>query len=270
MIKITTPLVSVEWLKSNLEHVLVFDATLAPVGKSLSQEPITYIPGAQIFDFDKKICDLNSSLPHMMPSPDYFEKEARELGIRNDSLIVVYDRVGIYSAPRARWMLKAMGQHQVAILDGGLPAWLKAGLPTTALTSSKKEAGDFVAKPEPLFCDKLAVEKAINTKRTILDARSPGRFSGVDPEPRAGLRSGSIPTSKNLPFGDVLENGSLKSSKEINRRLANLHVSINEPLIFSCGSGVTACIIALAAEVVGAKDIRVYDGSWSEWGNSDA
>ncbi len=294
---LSAPIVTAEWLHQHLAHpnLVILDATLAPPGKTpLNLNLAVQIPRTQIFDFDKKICDQNSSLPHMMPSPEFFTREVQALGINRNSVIVVYDRVGIFSSPRARWMFKAMGHDAVAVLDGGLPAWLTENRPVeksrTELTPEKSGteltlerslsatpvSGDFVAKPRSeLFCDKVAVEKAIASKNLILDARSAGRFQGREPEPRPGLKSGHIPTSKNLPFSEVLDGFHLRSPQELKRKFEALTDTAVEkltaaptekPIVFSCGSGVSACVIALAAEISGYKNISVYDGSWTEWG----
>lgn len=260
--KLPSHLVSVDWLSDNLHepNLVVLDASL----KLDSNEP--QLPGARHFDFDRRICDQNNELPHMMPSPELFEQEVRRLGVNRESIIVIYDQTGIYSSPRAWWMFKAMGHDQVAVLDGGMPAWLHAGLVTQPADYSSPASGKFVARPRPeLFCDANSVVSELNHKTTaIIDARSKGRFEGVAPEPRAGLRSGHIPGAVNLPFSDVIEDGHMRPVDEI----ADLFNSITanpQKIIFSCGSGVTACILALAADLAGYENISVYDGSWSEW-----
>ncbi|MBJ6765063.1 sulfurtransferase [Myxococcaceae bacterium JPH2] len=266
------PLVSVRWLADHLHHprLVVLDASIQPVVRGSpapSPEAEARIPRARVFDFDKKICDPDTTLPHMMPPPELFEREVRALGVSNDSLLVVYDRVGVYSSPRAWWMFKAMGHEQVAVLDGGLPAWLEAGHSTQPLVGPSVEPGHFIAHPRPqLFCDAEQVAAALEDKTfAVLDARSEGRFSGREPEPRAGLRPGHMPQALNLPFNQVQARSHMRPTAELAALFAS-KVAPEQRLIFTCGSGVTACILALAAASVGRQHLAVYDGSWSEWG----
>jgi thiosulfate/3-mercaptopyruvate sulfurtransferase len=268
-IKISNSLISVEQLKEHLsaENLFILDASMKPVGQVTPDDPQipAYIPGALRFDFDNEICDQHTSLPHMMPSADFFTDEMQKMGIDQDSAIVVYDRVGIYSSPRAWWMLRAMGHEQVAVLDGGLPAWIQAGFETTPQLKAKTgQRGNFISRPQDnAFVDFTHVMNALNDPGfSVLDARSSGRFKGLEPEPREGLKRGHMPNAFNLPFANVLENGSMKSTSDL-RSIFELHK--NKKMIFSCGSGATACILALAAEQAGHKDLSVYDGSWSEW-----
>ncbi len=262
-LSLPSPLVSVEWLSRHLHEpkLIVLDATMG-------QPASTRIPGARIFDFDKKICDRSSPLPHMMPTPEDFETEARGLGIDPDSTIVVYDNKGVYGSPRARWMFKAMGHDAVAVLDGGLPAWVEAGFSVEpSAAGSNMLRGTFKATPRPdLFCDADTVAKVLNDgSAVVMDARSNGRFFGREPEPRSGLRPGHMPGAVNLPFGEVLSNGRFRATDQLADILA-AKTPRKQKLIFSCGSGVTACIPALAAELAGYTEISIYDGSWSEWG----
>jgi thiosulfate/3-mercaptopyruvate sulfurtransferase len=267
-----TPLVTPSWLAAHLgdPDLVILDASMKPVG-SVGASPTAsaevWLPKAQVFDFDTRICDHSSGLPHMMPTPEVFEREVRALGVNRQSQIVVYDKVGIFSSPRAWWMLKAMGHDAVAVLDGGLPAWVAAGLPTESNARPAVPTGNFVAKPRPSFfvdADHVAAALA-NPAAAVLDARSEGRFHGRDPEPRQGLRGGHMPNAINVPFGAVQAQGRMKSPEEISALLA-AKVGERERLVFSCGSGVTACTLALAAELAGYSDKAVYDGSWSEWG----
>ena len=258
------PVVSVDWLSRyrDAPDLVVLDASLGEVNA-------VRIPGARIFDFDREICDPTSALPHMMPSPQHFEAAVRSLGINRESTIVVYDTKGIYASPRARWMFKAMGHDSVAVLDGGLPAWIEAGLAVESFAPAAPIGGTFVAFPRrDLFCDAQTLAAALlDPHYTVLDARSAGRFFGREPEPRAGLRPGHMPGAQNLPFTDVLSKGCFLSVPKLSEILVSKALP-GQKLIFSCGSGVTACIPALAAELVGYKEITVYDGSWSEWGLS--
>lgn len=266
----TEPLVSVDWLHSHLHNpdLLILDASLPKPKTNAADNPLSnlQIPNARFFDINSDFSDQATELPHMMPSPSYFEQAAQKLGINNNSTIVVYDNIGVYSSPRARWMLKSMGHKQVLLLDGGLPEWVKK-FPTEAKKKRPYGSGDFIAAfDEGYFRNAQEVLKATEQKETtILDARSDGRFTGTAPEPRTGLRGGHIPKSKNIPFTEMLTESKMKSSLELKAIFEQKKVK-NHELIFSCGSGLTACIIALGAEIVGYDKISVYDGSWSEWG----
>jgi thiosulfate/3-mercaptopyruvate sulfurtransferase len=264
------PLVSVRWLAAHIDDpsVILLDATYhpAPPAEWQSRAPV-YLPRARVFDFDQRICDPSTTLPHMMPSPELFEREVRALGVRRDSRIVVYDRIGTFSSPRAWWMFRAMGHDEVAVLDGGLPAWQEAGSKVWPGPETPKSAGDFVARPRPsLFCDAEHVARALRSQAfTVVDARSEGRFFGREPEPRAGLRGGHMPNAVSLPFSSVQSAGRMRPASEL-EALFNAKVNGDPELIFSCGSGVTACVLALGATLAGRGRVSVYDGSWSEWG----
>jgi thiosulfate/3-mercaptopyruvate sulfurtransferase len=266
-----TPLVSVSWLAAHLDEpgLIVLDASMKPIGAVRPAETTeeVFLPRAQVFDFDTRICDPSTALPHMMPSAELFTREVRALGVGRASQIVVYDRVGIFSSPRAWWMFLAMGHDAVSVLDGGLPAWQRAGLPTESGQRPAVAAGDFVARPRPeLFVDAEHVAAALEDGRSVLlDARSEGRFLGREAEPRPGLRSGHMPNAVSLPFNSLQAEGRMRSPEELATILAS-KVQGRERLVFSCGSGVTACTLALAAELAGYRDKAVYDGSWSEWG----
>jgi thiosulfate/3-mercaptopyruvate sulfurtransferase len=269
-IKINKSLVSAQFLKDNLaaENLIILDASMKPVGKAGGATPQTpvYIPGSLRFDFDNEIKDLHTSLPHMMPTPEFFTDEMQKLGINKDSAIVVYDNVGVYSSPRAWWMFRAMGHDQVAVLDGGVPAWVNAGFETaTQLKQKPEQRGNFVSHPQhEAFVDSNHVMKALHDEDfRVLDARSSNRFHGLEEEPREGLRRGHMPNALNIPFANVLEDGMLKPRSNL-RSIFDPYK--NKKMIFSCGSGVTACILALAAEQAGYHNFSVYDGSWSEWG----
>lgn len=269
-LQITNSLISVQFLKENLsaENLIILDASMKPVGKAAISTPLasTYIPGSLRFDFDHEICDLNSSLPHMMPTAEFFTEEMQKMGINQNSAIVVYDKVGIYSSPRAWWMFRAMGHDQVAVLDGGLPAWVNAGFETASQLKEKpQQRGNFVSHAQnQAFVDSTYVMNALqNASFSVLDARSSNRFKGLEEEPRQGLKRGHMPNAVNIPFANVLE-GELMKSKLSLQSIFDQYK--NKKMIFSCGSGATACILALAAEQAGHKNLSVYDGSWSEWG----
>ena len=272
-ITLVDSLVSAKWLAENLsaENLILFDASMKPIVPVPNAAPETpaYIPGSLRFDFDDVLCDHNTSLPHMLPSPEFFENEMQKYGVNNDSAIVVYDKAGIFSSPRAWWMFRAMGHKQVAVLDGGLPAWIQAGYETTLTLATPTQRGNFASQPQPgLFVDSKSVVQALaDSTVSVIDARSAGRFKGQEPEPRAGLRGGHMPNAVNVPYTDVLENGKMSARSNLQKIFSQYK---EKKMIFSCGSGVTACVVALAAEQAGYKDLVVYDGSWSEWGRDDS
>jgi thiosulfate/3-mercaptopyruvate sulfurtransferase len=265
-ISITDPIVSVEWLEShrNSENLIILDGTINKVFDAALKQ----IPNTRLFDIKKKFSDLSNEFPSAFPSEEQFQKEAQNLGINNNSAIVVYDDKGIYSSARVWWLFKAFGYTNVAVLNGGFPAWLKAELPTETMTNYTGEKGDFTAKLQPdfmqFFNDVKAASK--NKTHTIIDARSAGRFNCEVPEPREGLRMGTIPNSVNLPFTDLLIDGVLKPRVELEKAFYML-AEKDDAIIFSCGSGLTACVLALGAEISGYKNLSVYDGSWTEWGS---
>lgn len=266
------PLVDVPWLQAHLgdPRLVVVDA-----GVGVDRYPALRIPGARTFDIDGSLSDNASPLPHTMPSAARFAAEMRLLGIGDDSTVVAYDPVGLYSSPRAWWMLRARGFERVAVLDGGLPAWVKAALATEPNTSSPIDPtaepavgpAEFTARPRPeLVVDREAVVIALASRgMTVLDARSPERFTGAVAEPRPGLRRGHMPGAANLPFEAVQHDGRLRSREEL-QDLFDAVAPPGDRLVVSCGSGVTACVLALAAQVAERGTVAVYDGSWTEWG----
>ena len=265
--------VSVQWLKENLsaDNLVIFDASMKPIlpVPNAAPEMRVYIPGSLRFDFDDVLTDPSTSLPHMMPSAEFFQAEMQKIGVNEDSAIVVYDKDSIYSSPRAWWMFRAMGHEQVAVLDGGLPAWIDAGYETVPTLATSRGGGNFVARPqEGLFVDSgLVLQALADPTYSVIDARSEGRFKGQEPEPRPGLRGGHMPNSVNIPHTSVLEDGKMSSKSKLKDVFESYK---DKKMIFSCGSGVTACVIALAAERAGYKNLAVYDGSWSEWGRTDS
>ena len=262
---ITHPLVSVDWLNENInaDNLVVLDATMnKPLDASQKQ-----IPNARYFDIKNRFSNTTDPFPNTFPSPELFQEESRLLGICNDSVIVVYDDKGIYSSARVWWLFKAFGYDNVAVLNGGFPAWTKAGYRIEPLQLYNGETGDFTPNLQPnlmkFFNDIKAISK--NKSHQIIDARSAGRFNCEEPEPRAGLRMGIIPNSVNLPYTDLLEDGMLKDENLLKQKFDQL-ADTDDPLVFSCGSGITACVLALGAEISGYNNISVYDGSWTEWG----
>lgn len=264
-------IVSATELKSRLQspNLVVLYTSMADISSGVPEPtPAQLIPNSIFFDFEKVFCDTSSGLPHTMASAEKFQIEAKKRGIDADSYIVVYDSKGLYSSPRVWWMFKAMGHQNIQILNGGLAAWLAEDNPVSDRLLESSRVGNFTAKVEAnLFIDAATIVNNLGALN-VVDARSSGRFYGTSPEPRVGLRSGHIPGSFNLPFAACLENGKLKSPAEISTLFANLSLRNDQPIVFSCGSGVTACILALAASEVGLRPLSVYDGSWSEWGAS--
>lgn len=257
--------VSVDWLHDHLNanNLVILDGTINKVFDTKHNQ----IPNARFFDIRNKFSNTSDPFPSAFPSQNQFEIEARNLGINNDSAIIVYDDKGIYSSARVWWLFKAFGYHNIAVLDGGFPQWLKSNYKTEPMSVYKGEKGNFSAKLQPEFMKFFNDVKnaSKNKTHTIVDARSSGRFNSNEAEPREGLRMGNIPNSVNLPFTDLMETGVLKSKKDLAKAFYMV-ANKNEDIIFSCGSGLTACILALGAEISGYKNISVYDGSWTEWG----
>ena len=266
-------LVDVGWLFRHIddENLVILDASVPPVVpgfvSSNSENNFTAIAGARRFDYDQQVCKPNSTLPHMMPSAALFQEKVRALGINNEDTLVVYDDVGLYASPRAWWMFRAMGHKEIAVLDGGLPQWILEGQGVLG-EFYKSTSGDFSASPnENLFCDfEFVLKGLVSPGCSVLDARSESRFKGLEPEPRPGVRSGHMPDAKNLPFPEVLDGRFLKPKTELQKIFFEFTSDDQKKIITSCGSGVTACILTLAAEVAGFTDLSVYDGSWAEWG----
>jgi thiosulfate/3-mercaptopyruvate sulfurtransferase len=270
MAGIVDPLVSTAWLAEHLGDptVRIVDATLPLVGQAghgRDAYAAGHIPGAVFFDINA-IADTETDLPHMLPMPSVFAEAAGALGLGRDTTIVVYDAHGIYSAPRVWWTLRVMGYLKVFVLDGGLKAWRAEGRPL-ATAETIPEA----VEVEPVFdwrlvTDLTGVSEALaNRSAQVVDARSAGRFRGEAPEPRASLRRGHMPGALNLPFNLVVaEDGTLKSRAELAAAFAQ--VDLEQPIVTTCGSGVTASVLALALARLGRLDVAVYDGSWTEWG----
>lgn len=264
-----SPIVSSKWLFENkdLNELIILDSSpTSTVGGKVSEFPDTFIPGARLFDIEGDFSKKDSPFPNTLPTPEDFQSGCRKLGINNDSIIVIYDNLGVYTSPRVWWMFKAMGHEDVFVLDGGLPDWLKEGYPTERSTELSATSGNFVSAFRPSYV--LSYEQIVANSDeplfTIVDARSKGRFDGTSPEPRKGLKSGHIPYSVNLPFQEVLNQGKFKSPEEIRKLFGTLDLQ-HDQLVFSCGSGLTACIILLACEIGFKSQPYVYDGSWTEW-----
>ena len=268
--EITAPIVSVQWLFNNLnnDNLVVLDASTKENKSNLTPKyEGIQIKGARFFDMETIFVDKESSIPNMIPSATIFEQECKKLGVNKNSIIVVYDNIGIYTSPRAWWMFKTMGHHNVVVLDGGLTAWRNENYPCEPLQQKTYKVGNFEAVyKSSLVKNAEEIVENINKKEfTVIDARSNDRFLGSTPEPRENMASGHIPNSINLPWKQVLTSEKMKSKNELEAVFKTLDI-INKPLAFTCGSGVTACIILLASEIVLKNNKALYDGSWSEWG----
>ncbi|HGE6113804.1 TPA: 3-mercaptopyruvate sulfurtransferase [Vibrio cholerae] len=267
----TSPLVTAQWLQQHLHdpNLVILDSSIEfQIPTESEKDWVNRIPNAQRFDYDKEFCDPDSPLPHMMPSEERFNTLARELGINQDSFIVVYDNSGTFASPRAWWMFKAMGHHKVYILNGGLTEWKAQGYNVTQNYRESTAKGNFDGKLNPqAFVDASYVLKQIaNPHSQTIDARGLARFFGEVPEPRPGVRSGHIPGSSCLPFTKLITGHKLKEQAELRPLLTHMLPETAQEYLFSCGSGVTACIVLLAAYVCGYQNLSVYDGSWTEWG----
>ena len=231
-----------------------------------------HIPGAAFWDIDA-VADPDSSLPHMLPDEPGFAAHMERMGISNEDHVVVYDNVGMMTSPRVWWCLRAFGHDRVSVLDGGMLRWRAEGRPTTAETPPVAAAPKYVARLDPSLVRSIGdIRDNIETGMAqILDARSAARFTGVEPEPRPECRPGHMPRSLNLPFGDLIdpETGIFRRGEDLAARFAASGLEAEKPVITSCGSGVTACVLALGLHLLGRKDVAVYDGSWSEWGSRD-
>ena len=264
--------VSVAWLHANIDApgMALLDGSWhmpAAERNGFSEFEKKSLPGSVFFDIEQ-VADTDSALPHTCPSPSQFADAVQALGIRNSDFVVVYDAVGLFTAPRVWWLFRLFGHHRVAILEGGLPAWEAAGLPTIPGRPATPSPEPFeVQFNDQLLATHEQVQSAVaRGDHCILDARSCGRFAGTDPEPRPGLPSGHMPGAVNLPFSRVVDplRGSLVNESELRSMLEDHQNAAPGSIITSCGSGVTACVLALALHTLGVT-ARVYDGSWTEW-----
>lgn len=260
------PLVGVDWLAARLgaPGLVLFDASVG-AHRGAGRR----IPGARPFDLDGALSDHDAPAPHTMPGAAELTEAMRALGVDDSDTVVVYDGAGIYSSARAWWMLRAMGFDRAAVLDGGLPAWTAAGRPVEATGPAYGgPRGSFTARPRAgLLVGSDTVAQALtDPAAAVIDARTRERFAGTAPEPRPGLRGGHMPGAVNLPFAELQNpEGLMRPSGELRAAFEAL-TGHRERLYFSCGSGVTACVLALGAHLAGYRETAVYDGSWSEWG----
>lgn len=252
--------------QSNKDLILLDASMVKTASGDTSKHDNQTIPGARYFDLKGSFSDKDSAFPNTMPSATQFELECQKLGINKTSEIVVFDNLGVYSSPRVWWLFKVMGHENVSVLDGGLPAWIEAGNATEIRKSQTLELGNFkaVLSKEHIFKFEDIQKNISNKAFTIIDARSAGRFNGTEPEPRKQLKSGHIEGSINIPFKEVLHNGKYKSATAL-KSLFEEKCAIENNYVFSCGSGLTACIVLLASEIAFKKSHHIYDGSWTEW-----
>ena len=266
------PLVTPAWLFERLwaPDIVVLDASwyLPAAGRDPEAEyRAAHIPGAIRFDLDA-MSDTQSPLPHMLPRPEVFASRMRALGVGDGQQVVVYDGMGLFSAPRVWWMLKTFGMRDALVLDGGLPAWVAAGYPTEEGEGQPRERRHFTARLDHgAVADGTDIARALESgSAQVVDARSGTRFRGEEEEPRPGVRPGHMPGAKNLHYASLQRDGRMKSPQELAEVFAAAGVDPQRPVMTTCGSGVTAAIISLALETMGHPARSLYDGSWSEWG----
>ena len=271
----TIEIVTPDWLAQHLHDpdLVILDGSyyLPAHGRDPEAEFLaSHIPGAIRFDIDQ-VKDRASPLPHMLPEPEEFAAAVGLMGIREDALIVAYDGLGLFASPRVAWTFRTFGARRVAVLDGGFPAWTAGGFPTEAGEATMREPVEFVAAYDERAV--VALGEVRGTLATgsaqVLDARSPARFTGEEPEPRAGMRSGHMPGAVNLHYGSLLRDGRMADPATIEAALHRAGIDPDRPIVTTCGSGVTAAILLLAIERTGRPSPALYDGSWSEWGSRD-
>ena len=262
-------------LKNNTPNLRLMDASwYLPSAKRAPREEYDaqHLPGAVFWDMDA-YSDQTSPYPHMLPKAEHFARWMGALGVSEKDPVVVYDREGIFASPRLAWMLKCMGHMgEIYLLQGGQAAWEAAGLPlSTEVEAPAPATYEADPHPERMIDAENLHQLLAGDMVQILDARSASRFEGAEPEPRAGVRSGHIPGALNMHYASLLEDSPsrLRSLLELREIFAGAGVNLHAPIVTSCGSGVTACILALALETAGASHVVVYDGSWAEWGSRD-
>lgn len=266
-------IVSTEWLAARLgdPNIVVLDGSyyLPATGRDAEAEyRAQHIPGAIRFNIDA-VKDASNPLPHMLPSAEVFADAVGQMGVGDGMTIVAYDGLGLFSAARVAWTFRTFGAEHVAVLDGGLPAWLAEGRPTEAGEPPPRPPGTFTARLDRSAVAGLEdVRRALATgSAQVVDARSAARFTGEEPEPRPGTRSGHMPGARNVHYGSVLRDGTLADAGTIEAAFRGAGVDPDQPIVTTCGSGVTAAILSLALERLGRPAQALYDGSWSEWGS---
>lgn len=266
-------LVSTEWLARHLDFpdIRVVDASwyLPAMNRDPKAEYAAgHIPGAVFFDIDE-ISDDASPYPHMLPSSIKFTSRVQKLGLGDGNRIVVYDAHPMLSAPRVWWMFRHFGHKDVAVLDGGLNKWKAEGRPLEDLPPMPRQRHFSARMDTTLVRDTEGVKEALSGKAQVVDVRAANRFSGEAPEPRAGLRSGHMPGALNLPWENLIDpqRGTMLPAEALKAKIEGAGIDVNRPVVTSCGSGISACILALGLHLIGARDVSVYDGSWAEWGS---
>lgn len=265
-------IVSTDWLAQRLTSpdIVILDCSWhLPAAKRNAKAEFleAHIPGAQFFDIDL-MSDTDSPLPHMLPRPEVFSSKVRKMGIGDGKRIVCYDAAGLFSAARVWWMFRVFGHNDVVVLDGGLPKWKAENRPLEDGPARTPQERHFTARFQSMM---VADKTDAATANQIADARSPTRFRGEEPEPRAGVRPGHIPGAKNVHYATLLNaDGTLKHADQIARIFKDAGVDLRKPVTTSCGSGVTAAILSLALAEAGVSGDRLYDGSWTEWGADSA
>jgi len=265
-------LVSTEWLAAHLDapDVRVVDASwYLPAMKRDPKAEYTagHIPGAVFFDIDE-ISDDSSPYPHMLPSSVKFTSRVQKLGLGDGNRIVVYDAYPMISAPRVWWMFRHFGHMDVAVLDGGLNKWKAEGRPLEDLPPMPRQRHFSARMDTTLVRDTEGVKEALAGKAQVVDVRAANRFRGEAPEPRPGLRAGHMPGALNLPWENLIDpqRGTMLPAEQLKAKIEAAGIDPNRPIVASCGSGISACILALGLHLIGARDVAVYDGSWAEWG----
>jgi thiosulfate/3-mercaptopyruvate sulfurtransferase len=265
------PLVTPSWLAGRLDDpgTVILDATLPPVGVTPAVDTrarylTQHIPGAVFFDIEE-FSDHSTSLPHMLPTAEAFSRDMSALGIGDDMAVCIYEQEGVFSAPRAWWMLRTFGARHLYILDGGLRAWIDAGLSTSSGLVHRGAANFHAKLDRDAVKDFAQMQQNIAEHGQILDARSAGRFSGASPEPRPGISPGHMPGATNLPFTELVDDGRLKPVEQLRQIFTTRGVNLETPITTTCGSGVTAAVIALSLDIAGAPLVSLYDGSWAEY-----
>ncbi len=268
------PLVTTEWLAAEMgkSDIRVIDATLFMDGAgrdARAEFEAAHIPGAVFFDIDE-VSDTSSDLPHMLPQPEKFASRMQALGLGDGSRIIVYDNSPLKSSARVWWMLTLFGAHEVAILDGGFAKCQAEGRSVESGKPIVRHRHFTVWADKNLVRDQKQMTENLRTKaEQVIDARSVGRFTGTEPEPRAGLRGGHIPGSKSLPFTELFnDDGTYKPVVDIAAAFKTAGIDIAKPLVATCGSGITASVLAFAAALLGNQKVAIYDGAWTEWGSS--
>ena len=269
-------LVETDWLAAHLDapDIVILDATMHLPGSgrdAAADYRDTHIPGALFFDVEE-ISDATSPLPHMLPPPEKFSSRVRRMGIGDGTRIIIYDQTNMSGAARAWWMFRVMGASDVAVLNGGLAKWQAEGHRIERWRPRPRSERHFTARLNSALVRDISDMQALlrNGAMQIVDARSARRFDGLDPEPRVVPRLGHIPGARNVPFTKLLaENGTMRPPDEIKALLAEAGIDPAKPVVASCGSGVTACVIALALATLGNEMVAVYDGSWAEWSTAD-